>query len=423
MIIKEITEEEFDNYSHNHVLRNYYQTSKYANLMKKFGYNPIYIGAFVDDQIKGAALILSKYIAINIKYGYSPRGFLIDYNDYEFLREFTKKIKKYFFKKGYAFIKINPEITLSEINKDNKEKNINEKSIELIKTLEKLNYKKLKDNIYFESLLPKYNPIIRLKTYEFSCVSKNLKQKIRNKDKKGINLIKGDEYNLNEFYELVKNKKDNSIEYYKNYYKIFKEINMADLWLIEVDYHEYLKNAKEEYQFLQEENEEINKSFIKDSRNKNLLRIKMESDKKLTTLNSEITEVNEFLQNGISKQILASALVIKFKTRVNIVISGFDKKNTRLNANYIMYTKLIEHYKKEGYSFLDLNGITADFSKNNPYKGLNDFKLNFNPNIYEYIGEFDLIVNQTLYSLLWTTKILHNEFERKDIKHWCLLYC
>ena len=87
MQIKEINEIEFDNFASSHVLKNYYQTSYYGNLMKKFGYTPIYIGVFDNDSIVGAALILSKYIAINIKYGYSPRGFLIDYQNTYYLEE------------------------------------------------------------------------------------------------------------------------------------------------------------------------------------------------------------------------------------------------------------------------------------------------------------------------------------------------
>lgn len=415
MQIKEINEIEFDNFASSHVLKNYYQTSYYGNLMKKFGYTPIYIGVFDNDSIVGAALILSKYIAINIKYGYSPRGFLIDYQNTYYLEEFTKLVKKYFFKKGFAFIKINPEITLAEVISETNSKNINNNSVKIINELERLNYKKLKNNIYFESLLPKYNPIINLKKFDINNLNKNIKQKIHNKDKKGISLIKGDEYNLNEFYEFIKNKKDNSIEYYKNYYKIFNEAKMADLWLLQIDYHEYLKLTQEEYTNLLEKNERINKEFIENTKNKQLLRAKMESDRKLTSLNQEITDINTYIQNGVNKQIIASALTIKFKNRVNIVISGFDK-NIKLNPNHILYIKLIEHYKNENYSYLDLNGITGDFTPSNPYRGLNEFKLNFNPNIYEYIGEFDLIINQTLYSLLWTTKILHNEFDRKDIK-------
>ena len=47
----------------------------------------------------------------------------------------------------------------------------------------------------------------------------------------------------------------------------------------------------------------------------------MESDKKITTLNQEITEINNYIQNGIIRQIIASALIIKYQK------SGITKKN------------------------------------------------------------------------------------------------
>ena len=35
--------------------------------------------------------------------------------------------------------------------------------------------------------------------------------------------------------------------------------------------------------------------------------------------------------------------------------------------------------------------------ENNRYNGLNQFKLGFDSNIYEYIGDLELICNNTLY--------------------------
>ena len=46
---------------------------------------------------------------------------------------------------------------------------------------------------------------------------------------------------------------------------------------------------------------------------------------------------------------------------------------------------------------MDLNGITADLSKENHYYGLNRFKMGFNPDVYEYIGEFDLVIDEKQY--------------------------
>ena len=61
---------------------------------------------------------------------------------------------------------------------------------------------------------------------------------------------------------------------------------------------------------------------------------------------------------------------------------------------------------------MDLNGITGDFTNKNPYRELNRFKLKFKPTVYEYIGEFDLIVNKPIHQILWSTNKIQKEFYR-----------
>ncbi|MDE5888969.1 MAG: peptidoglycan bridge formation glycyltransferase FemA/FemB family protein [Bacilli bacterium] len=74
---------------------------------------------------------------------------------------------------------------------------------------------------------------------------------------------------------------------------------------------------------------------------------------------------------------------------------------------------LIEYYKND-YDFMDLNGITGDFTRTNPYKGLDEFKKGFNPLPFEYIGEFDFIINEGLYRSLEQSGQLSKEFKRKE---------
>ena len=52
----------------------------------------------------------------------------------------------------------------------------------------------------------------------------------------------------------------------------------------------------------------------------------------------------------------------------------------------------------------------------NPYKELNAFKLKFKPNVFEYIGEFDLIVNKPFHQLLWSTNQIQKEFYKPPVK-------
>ena len=302
------------------------------------------------------------------------------------------------------------------VNPENGSKNVNVNNAKIVDTLQNLGYLKLKDNLYFESILPRFTPVINLQSYDIKKIDKNARHRIQKNTKKGINFIIGDETNFSVFYEFIKSKRNKPMNYFEDYYNIYKNSNMMDLLLIEIDNNEYLRTIKEEYEKESEVNSNTNYEFQKKPNNKALFNKKMISDKKLNDLNIEIGLITAKLQRNILKETIAGALVIKFHNRVYLLINGFDKNFKRLSPNYLMYGKMIEKYKNDGYKFFDLNGITGDFSDKNPYKGLNDFKLQFKPRVYEYIGEFDLVINKTIYQLLLSSNKLSKEFQRTDIK-------
>ena len=136
---------------------------------------------------------------------------------------------------------------------------------------------------------------------------------------------------------------------------------------------------------------------------------KTKSDQTLAKISSEITISNDNMENT-SKEILGAAFIIRNQGRVTIITTGQNKKFNTIDTKTFMYYKLIEVYKKAGYNYIDLNGITADFNETNPYKELNDFKLKFKPDVFEYIGELDLIVNKPLHQILWSTNKIQKEF-------------
>ena len=60
---------------------------------------------------------------------------------------------------------------------------------------------------------------------------------------------------------------------------------------------------------------------------------------------------------------------------------------------------MIQDYNDRGFKYINLNGIVGDFENENEYSGLNEMKLGFNSIITEYIGEFDIILNNFSYNL------------------------
>ena len=143
MKLVELTNQQFDEYAKYHPLNNYCQTSKYALIMSEYGFSYDYIG-YVDDNnnILAATLILTKRIANRTKYGYAPKGFLINYYDQELLKDFLNQIRKHYKKQNFVFIKFNPEIIIGETNKGNRYIMSYNGNVRIIDELKSMNVKR-----------------------------------------------------------------------------------------------------------------------------------------------------------------------------------------------------------------------------------------------------------------------------------------
>lgn len=413
MKLKELSIEEFEFFTKRNPLANHYQTLNYAMLMSEVGYEYELIG--MEDEygnLKAASLILFKKIGWRSKYGYAPKGFILDYFNQELLKDFTELIKEHYAKKKVIFIKINPEIAIAELDRKSFAKTYNWNTT-IRDYLEDLGYLKLKENLYFESCFPRFNGILNLKNCSLKSFEKNTRNKINRSIQKGLKFEMAERSGMDILYHFIKKKREKNEYYYKDYYNVFHKNGMIDLFLVSIDTQDYLLKAKEAYERELEHNATLNQILIKHNTPKNINE-KMNSDRKLLSYKNDVLEATE--RNSKDERIyIAGALVVKYKNRVQIVMSGYDTKFKHFNPNYFLHYKIIEHYKDQ-YHYLDLNGMTGDFTNNNPYYGLNKFKLGFKPNVYEFIGEYDLIINETKYRSLLNNGILAKTFNKTELK-------
>ena len=416
MEIREIDESAFDKYSKTHILKSFYQTSAYGTVMKKYGYTPLYIAGYQNNDIVCASLILTKKMGAAMKYGYAPRGFLLNYYDDKLFKDFSKALADYLGKKAYVFVKVNPEITLASINAKTKERKLYKRNSALIYLFQELDYYKLRDNIYFESLLPRFNAVIELPTFTLSRIDNEYRTNIEKNLNRGLKLVKGTEEDIKYLDNFLLKRKQELKDSYRDFYNIFSERNMIEIQLLVLDLKEYLEYLTNEYEIEKEKNEKTNQKFQSDPNSIPYYSVKMASDLRVNDLLNEITLLNKKVAGGIKDEVIGAGIVIKYEGRINLLEIGASDKFSFLEPKHFLYYKLIAEYKKRGYSFLDMNGITGDFSKNNPYYFLNRFKESFNPNIYEYIGEFDLIMNKPLYQYLLSSNKLASEFDKTKSK-------
>ena len=90
MKIVELTPQDFDIYAKDHELANPWQTSNFGHAAEALGYNTMYLGIEDGMAIKGVALLLTKVVYLGQSVSYSPRGPLLDYEDYKFVEEAIK---------------------------------------------------------------------------------------------------------------------------------------------------------------------------------------------------------------------------------------------------------------------------------------------------------------------------------------------
>ena len=164
MEIVQILKEEFDMFANKY--ENFYQSSDYGMLMDRHGFDDYYL-AMKDENgnIKAATLILINKVFIGYKWGYCPRGFLIDYEDDTLLETFTKLIKEFLNRRNFMFIKIDPDI----IHKSRDNSGIEDGKIDnnkIIDKLKNLGYEHFGFNLYFETLKPRWNAIININKEE-----------------------------------------------------------------------------------------------------------------------------------------------------------------------------------------------------------------------------------------------------------------
>ncbi|MBR1679379.1 MAG: peptidoglycan bridge formation glycyltransferase FemA/FemB family protein [Bacilli bacterium] len=411
-MIRELTMTEFEQFVLNSPLASYYQTREYGLLMGEYGYDYELIG-YVNEynQVKAASLILIKKTA-KFKYGYAPRGFILDYFNKKLVHEFTTALISYYKKKKVCFIKLNPNIAISEVDPSTNLKTYNW-NFDILNILEENHYLKLKDNLYFESVLPRFNPIVSFHNFELKNLEKNTRNKIRKGQLKGLHMEKAQKSGIDILNRFVLKKKNIGDFYYKDYYAMFEKEDYMDLFLVSIDSEEFLLNSRNLYEKELEQNAELNQHLKKESK-KIYINKKMSSDRNLLAYKNDIALATD-LNKKKDKIYIAGALVIRFQNRIHIVISGYDTKFKHFDPNYFLHYSILEYYKND-FDYADLNGITGDFSLENPYYGLNQFKLGFKPKIYEYIGEFDLPIQPRKYLKLRKNGTLARTFHKKDIK-------
>lgn len=409
MKIVELEKQEFIDFCNNNPQALFFQSPYWIEIKEQNGWSGKILGVKEDGKIVIATVILYKSLKGIIKFAYAPRGFLMDYQNFDLLEEFTKEIKEYLKKQNVAFLKINPYVDyqLRDIHGNIIPDTKNDALMEKLKSLGYKHYGFYVDMDEKKDLEPRWISVLDIKgkTIDelFKTFRSGTKWGINNSKKNFITLIEADENNLVEFKNLMKHTAerrefvDRPLSYYQEMFKVLNRENAVKVLLAEVNLKELLDFTKARF----EKNAKrltVIEGNPKNINEYNEIKSQQESiAKKIESLTADVNEYGD-------KKIIAGGWYMLYGREIVYLFGASYKPFMKYNSQYLLQYEMIKFATENGYDKFNFYGIDGNFSEDSKNYGLFDFKRGFNADVHELIGEFDLIINKTqfvLYELIY----------------------
>lgn len=429
MKLIKLNKKDFKNFADKHPQITFHQTEEWANLKKVNNWQAHYIGLENDnDEIVAGAMILSKTLPIiKKKMFYSPRGFLIDYNDKKLLETFTNELKKYIKKEQGIFVKIDPFVEYQEHDNDGNivKDGYNNKSA--VENLKQLGYKFFGFNLMQDTLQPRWMHVIETKNRTLDDVMKDMESKtrqiLRKNERCGITTREITRDELPIFKDIMKHTSDRRefvdrpLSYYEAMWDNLHDSGILKILIAEIDFNIYEKNTIEE----KEETEKSLKERIY-KKDKGILKMnekKFNSSNKqdeetIKRLEKQLEKIKELKEEYGDKEILGGILFLIYGNEVLSLHGGSHAKLMQFQSAYTIHFEGVKMAVEGNYNRYNFYGITGDFRKENPLYGLYLFKKSFGGHVVELIGEYDLIISKFWYN---TYNIAFNLYHKlKNIK-------
>lgn len=392
--VNNISEEEYVAFEENHSKAHFLQSYSWGQFaIKGKKQKPIYVGLKdKSNKLVCAALFLQKKLLLGYSYIYSPRGFLIDFNDSKLLKIFTDELRIYMKKNKIIYIKIDPDIKYQTID-EFANKIEGENNYKIYDNLINNGYIHKGFNKLYEKNQPRYTFRINLKSRTKEDLDRLFNKAFMKSVKRSYNYnikITNDEC-TKEFYDLIQfnSQKDSfnsySEDYYTEFTKQFKKYNNVKYYNAYINPQSILSNLKNDLKVLEEK-------LNTDKKHQNDILDQIKRNKK---------EQDVFKDYSKDNILVCSLICVYTKNKAwSLYIGNNDLGNFTFAVSRCYYESIIDALNNK-YEFYDLFGTVGD--PQTKYKNLaklHDFKRKFGDEYIEFIGEFDLVNNKFLYKLL-----------------------
>lgn len=391
--ITNVEEKRYRDFEENHPKSHFLQSYSWGEFCRRVkGQVPNYVG--MEDEshnLVATALILERKTPFGYSYGYSPRGFVLDYQNKELIAEFTKYLKEFMKQKKIIYIKFDPDIPYQDIDSDGKAIEGGNNNYELFNYMLSLGYRHTGFYKLYEGNQPRYTFRVDLKR-SFEEVEKTMAKSFLQSVKRSYqyDLKINNDINIKEFYRLIKetSKRDEFDPHDEKYYETLVEEfkNHVKFFNVVIDITAVVDKIDEELNKLKEEVKEVSKKKLADYND----RIKrLEKDREF------------FSKYEKKERLICTIICTTSNNRIWSFFQGGDEVAAHTCAVMRCYYEVIKYAHEKQYDFFDVFGTPGD--PHTTYKNLaklHDFKRKYGDKYIEFMGEFDLVNNKFLYKIL-----------------------
>ena len=391
MKFQEITEKEYREFWENHPLKTFLSAPEISKLRQKSNWDTYYVGVKEKKKIIAATMLLAHKRHFNKYEFYSPRGYLLDFNNEKLVNFFTEELKKYIKDKNGYVLRIDPYVIYKERDIDG---NIVEDGVNNEKVVENLlNLGFIKIPVETKEQVGwMFSLGLEGKTEEqiLKEMKPNTRNQIRKTEKFGISVNEIGYDELDRFQSIMeetskrKGFSNRKLEYYQEMYKLFHDKNEVKFFITELNLKNYIKGLEAERVEKENKINSLTDAKYNDGAKKNLTN-------EIASIDKRIAESKEIIEkNGSDVITLSGSMFMLINPEVIYLSSGHYEEYMKFNSQYLIQWELIKYGIENGFKKHNFYGIPEDINTHPKDYGIYEFKRGFNGYVEELIGEFAL---------------------------------
>ena len=396
----ELSKEEFQKFSEAREDYNIWQSVDMAELREIAGFHSEFVGVKENNEIIAGGMLTYR-VVMGYRQYYAPRGFLIDFHNQELLTFFLNSLKDYAKKKKSLSIRFDPYVAYKQRDLDGNLVENGFDNTDVFNTITSCGYKHhgftrgidLTRECRWMYVIPLegYTEDTLLASFERNArrsVQRTIKYKIYTKEL--------DESNVDEFIRVAvatgerRGFEVRSAEYYRDLLRIFGKRGHAMFLSAVINLDYYLETLHEDAAAEQAVIDDCNAKLAKNPESSKITKRKSVSEEVLASYQKRIEEAEKLKAERGTELALSSSVFFVNKNEIMCLLAGVYEEYKQFASPFALHWQMMKYGMEHGIKRYNLYGISGIFDESADDYGVYLFKKEFNGEVIELLGEFEV---------------------------------